>query len=661
MADALIELKDVVRTYRMGEGEFHALRGVDLRVDPGEFVAIVGPSGSGKSTLMYLLGCLDTPTSGQYMLGDADVATLSDRKLSNVRNREIGFVFQHYNLLTDLNVIENIALGLAYAGSARSKRRSVAKSFAERFGLENHMRHRSSELSGGQMQRVAIGRALASSPRLILADEPTGNLDSVTGREIMHLLKQLHRAGHTLILVTHDQSVAEQAERIVRIVDGRIVSDERNAGYVPASEEGEPIPECPRGRGVSLFDSLRMAVREGLLAKKGRTVLTMLGIIFGIGAVIAMNGITEGGKQKQLQQIRQIGLNNVQVHDPGFEGARLLRERRANPYGLNATDIRTIREYLPELDALTAWKTIRADLQNGVHQIPDRTIFGVYGDFQHVTNFHVGKGRFLNEQDEERYHRVCVLGDAVAEQLNLGPDPLNSWIVIGDEHFRVVGIMGHRDFTQSDVRDLQIRDRNQDIYIPYASLRTYYKKDAYDSQFDIISLRLSSEDALLPQSQYLHRMLRKLHHDAEDFEISVPLEKLKQAQETKEVFNVIIVIIAAISLLVGGIGIMNIMLANVTERTREIGIRRAVGASRSDVLNQFVIEALLISLLGGCFGLGLGLLGGAIIEAIFAFPVAFNPLIMAVAIMVSVLVGLVFGIYPAWLAARMDPVEALRS
>jgi putative ABC transport system permease protein len=218
--------------------------------------------------------------------------------------------------------------------------------------------------------------------------------------------------------------------------------------------------------------------------------------------------------------------------------------------------------------------------------------------------------------------------------------------------------MGERNFSQSDVRDLQIRDRNQDIYIPYSSLRAYFKKDSYDSQFDIISLRLKSEEALLPQSQYLYRMLSKLHHDADDFEISVPLEKLKQAQETKEVFNVII---AAISLLVGGIGIMNIMLANVTERTREIGIRRAVGASRSDVLNQFVIEALLISLLGGCFGLGLGLLGGAIIESIFAFPVAFNPLVMAVAILVSVLVGLVFGIYPAWFAARMDPVEALRS
>ena len=661
MVPPLIELNEVVRTYRMGEGEFQALRGVDLRVDEGEFVAIVGPSGSGKSTLMYLLGCLDTPTGGQYRLGGEDVATLSDGKLSNVRNREIGFVFQHYNLLTDLDVIENIALGLAYAGAARSMRRKLAQSFAERFGLSRHTRHRSSELSGGQMQRVAIGRALASSPRLILADEPTGNLDSVTGKEIIHLLKQLHRAGHTLILVTHDQNVALQAERIVRIVDGQIVSDDANSAYQPAKEAGEPIPECPRGRGVSLFDALRMAVREGLLAKKGRTVLTMLGIVFGIGAVIAMNGITEGGKQKQLQQIRQIGLNNVRIADPGFEGARLLRERRLNPYGLNATDIRAIREYLPELDALSAWKLIRADLQNGLRQLPDRSVFGVHGDFERVTNFHVGLGRFLNANDEARFQRVCVLGSAVAGQLGLEPEPLGKWIVIGDQHFRVVGVMGQRNFTQSDVRDLQIRDRNQDVYIPYASLRAYFKKDAYDSHFDTISLRLIHEDALLPQSQYLHRMLQKLHHDADDFTISVPLEKLKQAQETKEVFNVIIVIIAAISLLVGGIGIMNIMLANVTERTREIGIRRAVGASRSDVLNQFVIEALLISLLGGCLGLGLGLLGAGVIEAVFAFPVAFNPLVMAVAVLVSVLVGLVFGIYPAWLAARMDPVEALRS
>jgi macrolide transport system ATP-binding/permease protein len=658
MADSFISLSGITRTFAMGDSEYPALRGVDLTVEHGEFVAIVGPSGSGKSTLMYILGCLDSPTGGTYTLDGRPVSGLDDSALSRIRNAEIGFVFQQYNLLADLDVVDNIALGLVYAGTARAERQQTACGYADQFGLGGHLGHRASELSGGQMQRVAIARALAGRPRLILADEPTGNLDSATGRDILAELKNLHSNGHTVVMVTHDRKVADQAERVVTIMDGRIVED-TGVATTDASPAAETRSRTPRP--VRFADTTAMAVREGLLAKKTRTALTMLGIVFGIAAVIAMNGITEGGKRKQLDQIRQIGLNNIQLHDSGIEGARLLRERRRNPYGLSASDLAALREHLPDLAYATAWRALRAEVRKDARVVEDGRVLGVTGDFQEVVNFQVARGRFLMAHDEQNHHRVCVAGSEVIARLGIADDPLGAWLLIGDEPFRVVGVMGRKRFSRSDVRDVQIIDRNLDIYVPYSSLKTYFRKDAYAGEFEVISLRMADEHGLVETSLYAQRIVRELHNRAEDFVVSVPLEKLRQAQQTKEVFNIIIVVIAAISLVVGGIGIMNIMLATVTERRREIGIRRAVGASRRNIMSQFLTEAVLMSCIGGLLGLLVGALAGKAVEAAFAFPVAFNPVVVAAAIGVSVAVGVVFGSYPAWLAARLDPVTALRT
>jgi len=662
-----IRLRGITRSFPMGETEFHALRGIDLDIAAGEFVAIIGPSGSGKSTLMYLLGCLDQPTRGTYELGGREVSGLDDRELSRIRNEDIGFVFQQYHLLPDLNVAQNLALGLVYGGVPVSRRRALAERFAERIGLGQHLDHTPSELSGGQMQRVAIARALSCRPRLILADEPTGNLDSVTGREILDLIRELHRQGHTVILVTHDSNVAALAQRIITLADGRIVRDERTTTAAPAAAAVPPDLDrfsleenFPRSR-VAYRDVTRIAMHEGLLARKARTFLTMLGIVFGIAAVIAMNGITEGGKRKQLEQIRQIGMNNIQVRDKELEGARLLRERRRNPTGVNRCDLRALKEYLPEIQALCAWKAVKAELRCGDQVLESEQVLGVEGDFIEVADFYPQSGRFLQAHDNTTFARVCVIGQDVARKLGLGAQAVGKWIVIGDESFRVVGVMAAREFGGSDVKDLGITDRNLDIYMPYTSMRTYFKRDAHESEYDVISLRMRRDDGLVATAGYLHKIIARLHNEADDFEVSVPLEKIRQAQQTKEVFNIIIVVIAAISLIVGGIGIMNIMLANVTERTREIGIRRAVGATRKDILNQFVTEAILISAAGGLLGLLAGIAAGKTIEMVFAFPVDFSVTIMVVAIVVSTLVGLIFGIYPAWLAARMDPVEALRA
>ncbi|HAT09909.1 MAG TPA: macrolide ABC transporter permease/ATP-binding protein MacB [Planctomycetes bacterium] len=670
MAANLISIRGLSRIYRMGDNEVRALDQIDLDIAEGEFVAIVGPSGSGKSTLMYVLGCLDRPSDGSYLLGGVDVGALDDAALSQVRNREIGYIFQSFNLLNDLSVVDNVALGLVYAGEDPARRQETAQALATRFGLGNRLSHTPNELSGGQMQRVAIARGLACRPRLVLADEPTGNLDSRTGAEIMAMFRRLNAAGHTVVLVTHDPGVAAQADRAVRIVDGKIVSDESNqrpagepssssgSGRLAAGGDIADVPK-PQGEGViKSGDTLRIAVHEGLLAHKMRSALTMLGIVFGIASVIAMTAITEGGKQRQLEQIRQIGMNAIQVRSLNLDGARLLAQRRVNPDGITTEDLTSLRRHIDGIEASAAWKELKAEVRLGDRLATDATPQGVTGDLQAVLDFHVEKGRFLDAGDESAAARVCVLGADVAASLEATP---GSAVTVGDQLLTVVGVMGRKAYATSEISDIAISNRNRDVYLPYSTLRAYYRKVIRDTQVDAIALRMASDEGLVERSQLARRIVSDLHRGAEDFIVSVPLETLRQAQATREVFNLLIIVIAAISLIVGGIGIMNIMLATVTERTREIGIRRAVGASRRTVLAQFLAEASMLSLTGGIIGLLAGVAGALAVEAVFGFTVAFDPLIAVLAVCVSVAIGIGFGLYPAWKAARMDPVEALRN
>ncbi len=437
-----------------------------------------------------------------------------------------------------------------------------------------------------------------------------------------------------------------------------------SSGKWPAggiSTASAPIETVKPG-AVTLNDLLGMAWREGIAAHPLRSALTMLGIVFGIAAVIAMTAITEGGKEEQLAQIRRIGQNNIQVRSAELDGTRLARVRRLNPDGVNPVDVIGMHEALGhQVVATTAWKLLKAEIKHGDQAVDWARIHGVTGDFQAVLDFHVGLGRFLDPADGERRARVCVLGPDVAEALKLGPDPLNQLVVIGDEPFTVIGVMARKAFGSGGVGDLAVIDRNQDVYLPHETLRGFFRRIDRDSPYDTISLRMAGDAHLLEQSETIRRLVSELHRGADDFAVAVPLEAMRQAQRTKEVFNVIIIVIAAISLVVGGIGIMNIMLASVTERTREIGIRRAIGASRNDIMRQFLLEALLIASAGGIAGLILGLLGGLLIQALFAFTVAFNGWIMLIATVTAMGVGIGFGLYPAWKAARMDPVEALRT
>ena len=226
--DELIEIRNMCKIYNPGENEVRALDHVDLQIDCHEFVAIIGQSGSGKSTLMNMLGCLDVPTSGTYYLNGQDVSHLTDDELSDIRNREIGFIFQGFNLIANMTALENVELPLIYRGVPKKEREELSRTALKKVGLEKRMDHKPSEMSGGQQQRVAIARAIAQAPPVILADEPTGNLDSGSTKEIMGILKELHKEGRTVILITHDNEIAARAKRIIRIMDGKIVADINN-------------------------------------------------------------------------------------------------------------------------------------------------------------------------------------------------------------------------------------------------------------------------------------------------------------------------------------------------------------------------------------------------------------------------------------------------
>jgi putative ABC transport system permease protein len=390
--------------------------------------------------------------------------------------------------------------------------------------------------------------------------------------------------------------------------------------------------------------------------------------------VIAMTAITEGGKEEQLKQIRAIGMNAIHLTARELEGARLARARRLNPDGLALRDLAVLREHLGGITAASAFKLVRAEVkadgaaadpaasQPAADEDDDLRVLGVVGEWEEVTGGAVAHGRFLREDDSAASRRVCVLGDAVATRLvGGGSASLGRIVLIGGEPFTVVGVMARRATAGGGVGDSGTADRNRDLYIPLGTVRTHFPRGEQASELDGISLRMADDTRLISQAEDARRIVAALHLGADDLSVAVPLELMRQAQRTKEVFNVIITVIAAIALIVGGIGIMNIMLAAVTERTREIGVRRAVGASRSDILRQFLTEALLIAVAGGVLGLVVGIGGGLLIEAVFGFPVAFSGAIMVISTGTAMTVGVAFGIYPAWKAARMDPVEALRT
>ncbi|MDB6060490.1 MAG: transrane ATP-binding transporter protein [Verrucomicrobiaceae bacterium] len=652
MGEPLIALSGVTKVYRNGDLAVQVLHGIDLNIWEGEFVAIVGASGSGKSTLMNILGCLDRPSSGSYHFLGRDVGTLDSDALAQLRREDFGFIFQSYNLIATANAAENVEVPALYADRPAEQRHERAAQLLTELGLGERLHHRPNQLSGGQQQRVSIARALMNGGRIILADEPTGALDSKSGADVMTLLTNLSARGHTVILITHSAEVAANAERLIEIKDGHIVTDSgraaRHGTGAVASFEAQASAEI-RSLWTDMIEAAKMALRS-LRANLFRSALTLLGIVIGVGSVIAMLAIGDGAKQAVLDRIGAMGSNLL-----------LIRPGAPNQRGFNSTatlvidDVRAIDREVPNILAAipeqSSSVTVRVDDSDY-----STSVNGTSAKFPLARQWPVNRGTFFSAEDEDYYATVAVLGQTVAKALfpnygeSGGDDPLGRYILVNNLLFQVIGVMNAKGASPNG------NDQDDVIFVPYATSSLRLSGQRFLRNVTVAVEDVSSID----ETQAAVEKLLLERHGSVDFQIRNMASIIETTVETQNTMTILLGSIAAISLLVGGIGVMNIMLVSVTERTREIGIRMATGARERNILQQFLIEAVVISALGGAIGVGIGLIVAAIIAA-FGTPIQYSltPIMLAFGCAFST--GLLFGYLPARKAAKLDPVVALAS
>ncbi|ADQ83629.1 MacB family efflux pump subunit [Methylovorus sp. MP688] len=661
----LIELRAIRKCYGGGDTpEVEVLRGISLSIHAGEFVAIVGASGSGKSTLMNLLGCLDRPTSGEYLFAGLDVAGLGADALAWLRREAFGFVFQGYHLIPTESARENVEMPAIYAGLPDAERAARAISLLQRLGLGDRLDHRPSQLSGGQQQRVSIARALMNGGRIILADEPTGALDSRSGEEVMALLNALADAGHTILLITHDREVAAQARRIIEVRDGQVVSDSQasgrdensvspsivNATPAAASLLGSPqqlVEAMQQGSTASpvFWSDLREACRAAwrvMTINRFRTALTLLGIVIGVAAVIVMLAVGNGAKRNILSQISMFGSKNLYLEPQGESALQ-------NGGRISLDDVAAVREIpnvLAAMPYLEGFYTARYDNRDFRTEIG-----GVTVEFPLTINWNVARGSFFNTTDENSMAKVVLLGTSVKKALFPDEvDPLGKYVLLNNIPFQVIGLLAEKGAGRGQ------QDEDNRVVIPYSTASSQIFGSPYPNW---VAITLD-DPALMHETEQAVDQLMMARHHIKDYRLFNAASFIKGQAKASDTMSLLLGLIAVVSLLVGGIGIMNIMLMTVRERTREIGIRMATGARQRDIMRQFLTEAMLVSLVGGAVGVVLGLLiGGVLVVA--GVPIIFSISAILGAFGSAMLAGLIFGYTPAKKAAQLDPVVALAS
>ncbi|EKE70572.1 MacB family efflux pump subunit [Gallaecimonas xiamenensis] len=641
---ALLELKGITRSFPSGDEEVAVLKDVDLCIEAGEMVAIVGQSGSGKSTLMNILGCLDKPSRGQYKVAGQDLGQMDNDALATLRREYFGFIFQRYHLLPHLDATGNVEMPAIYAGTPKAERTARAMTLLARLGLGDRSHHKPGQLSGGQQQRVSIARALMNGGEVILADEPTGALDSHSGAEVLAILKELHQQGQTIIIVTHDMEVAAIAERIIEIKDGEIIADRRNeAAPAKAAQHQAKAERRWFGLWGRFSEALKMA-GLAMASHRMRTLLTMLGIIIGITAVVSVVAVGQGAKEKVIQDINAIGTNTIDIYPGSGWGDRF------------ANSVQTL---VPsDLEALQAQVFIDSATPNVSTNVKARygnvdssaTVRGVSEQYFQVEGMTMAQGQALGRDDIRSLAQVAIIDKNTQKTLfTQGQDPIGQVIILGKVPYKVIGV--------AEDKDSAFRfDQNLQIYVPYTAVMSRMLSQHY---FSSLTVRVADGVSSKLAEEGITKLLSQ-RHGSKDFFTRSSDSILQAVQKTTSTMTLLVSSIAVISLVVGGIGVMNIMLVSVTERTREIGIRMAVGARQADILQQFLIEAVLVCLAGGSIGvalsLGLGLLANA---SGGALPMSFSVASIVGAFVCSSLIGVVFGFLPARNAAKLDPIEAL--
>ncbi len=650
----MIKVENIRKTYQMGDVEVRALDGVSLTIEQGEYVAIIGVSGSGKSTLMHILGLLDVPDSGRFSIDGSDVMRFSDLELAAFRNRVMGFVFQQFNLLRRTSALENVGLPLIYARNG--KKSDAASKMLELVGLADRMDHHSNELSGGQQQRVAIARALVNNPSIILADEPTGNLDSKSAREIMQVMSELHARGLTIILVTHDSAVASHAHRIIEIKDGKIIADFANpdAPSVPVVEHVPETKTVRRRFGLHAFREGSILIKQSirsLLSNKVRTMLSALGIMIGVAAVIATIAIANGAKAEVEKQLSRLGSNLLSLY-PEYRSRGGVSQGGGSTSRLSEQDADAIRKEVEHAVRVSGSVDSTSQVKMGNKNWSTR-VEGVEPDFAQMRTYEPDIGRFFTQEECSQRARVALIGRTVVRELFGESNPVGQEIKINRQNFMVIGVLPEKGSSG-------FRDNDDTLLIPLQTAMYRLFGEKYVERIDIQIDQASNMERA--QADILALMAKR--HRTGTKENPFTIRNLAEIQDmmsaTSKTLSLLLSSIATIALIVGGIGIMNIMLVSVTERTREIGLRKALGARRKDIMMQFLIEALIISFFGGCAGAAIGAGASLIMERFSGWSVVISQESILLAFVFSAVIGIVFGIWPARKAALLNPIEALR-
>ena len=698
MAEPIIKLEHITRTYHVGDIDVHALNDVSLTIETGEFVAIMGHSGSGKSTMMAILGCLDRPSSGRYLFEGTDVAGLEEPERAHLRSERLGFVFQSFNLLARTSALENVALPLFYTASGPASaisRTERAREALDLLGLSDRERNTPGQLSGGQQQRVAIARALINNPGLLLADEPTGNLDTRTSHEIMETLTKLNREhGVTIVVVTHEADIAAYADRVLTMRDGQVISDKRNpkparsAKGVRAADEGVALSRsktatAPRRNAAWAFGLMIMAAAvQAIRRNMMRSMLTMLGVFIGVAALIAMVAVGQGANEAVRKQIERLGTNLVVVL-PGAHQGGGMRGGSGSASTLTTTDAQAILHESPVVSQVSYLIRQGGQVQAG-NQNWSTQIQGVSPNYPDMTNWRVDVGRAITPEDDASAALVAVIGRTVATKLyGESQIPIGALIQVKDVPMRVIGILESKGqtpwgqdqddfvmipFTTAERKVLGVASPSQtqaQLNWIYPSPPNPYGLTPHLAGYVNQIFVQANNQADVPRAiTQVTDILKRRHHikpgDEDDFSVRNLSQIAETAESSSRIMALLLAAVASISLVVGGIGIMNILLVSVTERTREIGLRMAIGARRLHVLLQFLAEAVFLSVAGGVAGIIMGVAFSAIIAMVAGWSTPISAAAIVGGFLFSAAVGIFFGYYPARKAARLDPIEALR-
>ena len=644
----IIEIQNINKFFGEGENRVHILKDISISIEKGDFVSIIGQSGSGKSTLMNIIGCLDKATSGKYYIGGEEISGFSPDELSELRKKKFGFIFQRYHLLTSLNAQENVALPAIYAGVEHDERMKRAEKLLDKLELSTKLKNKPNQLSGGQQQRVSIARALMNGGEIILADEPTGTLDSKSGIRVMEILNQLHEEGHTIILVTHDKGIANQANRVIEIKDGEIFNDTRLREIKKENQEDKKsVNDLKKNKFQvakdQFFESFKMSV-SAIVAHKMRSLLTMLGIIIGIASIVCVVAIGNGSQQKVLANISSLGINTMDIFNGEGMGNRFAN--RIKNFSTTDVDILEKQSYA---DSVTPNSSSSGTI---VYQNKSfsGSLKGVGADYFDVRGVSIKSGRAFSKEDETDFTSVALIDENTKKSLfGENIDPIGKVILFNKKPFKIIGTVD-----LSNVMGMNSSELN--VFAPYTVVMNKVSGEKY-----IGSITVKVKDDIDSQvAQKSITDLLKAKHGKKDFFIMNTDTLKKTIESTTGTMKILISSIAVISLVVGGIGVMNIMLVSVTERTKEIGIRMAIGAKEKNILQQFLLEAVLICFIGGIVGIVLSLLIGWGFNSIStSFSMIFSSFSIVMAVLFSTLVGVVFGYMPAKNAAKLDPIEAL--